>query len=182
MEGILSFQFGKQYLQTHKALKSNITQLGLGCIMNRILGLLICLCSLGSVLTAQDKGFGLGIIIGEPTGLSGKYWVSSQNAIDAGMAWSFRHSGFLHLHADYLWHFPDAIQATQRFPLYAGIGGRIGFAKQDAVFGIRVVGGIAWWPKDAPIDVFLELAPIIDLAPASEFSVNGGFGVRYYFK
>ena len=150
--------------------------------MKRILGLLVCLFSVSSVLTAQDKGFGLGILIGEPTGLSGKYWVSSQNAIDAGMAWSFRQSGFFHIHGDYLWHFPDAIQANQRFPLYAGIGGRLGLAKHDALFGIRMVGGIAWWPKDTPIDIFLELAPIIDLAPASEFSMNGGLGVRYYLK
>ena len=150
--------------------------------MKRNLGVLVCLFSLNSVLFAQDKGFGLGILVGEPTGLSGKYWVSSQNAIDAGIAWSFRQSGFFHVHGDYLWHFPDAIQASQRFPLYAGIGGRLGFAKHDALFGVRMVGGIAWWPKDTPIDIFLEIAPIIDLAPASEFSVNGGFGVRYYLK
>ena len=149
--------------------------------MHRMIGMLFCLFILASAVKAQDRDFGAGIIVGEPTGLSGKYWLSSQNAIDAGLAWSFRHTGFLHVHADYLWHFPDAIQATQRFPLYAGIGGRIGFAAHDAVFGVRVVGGIAWWPKDAPIDVFLELAPIIDLAPASEFNMSGGFGVRYFF-
>lgn len=149
--------------------------------MRGIIGVLVCILIVGSMVEAQDKGFGVGIVVGEPTGLSGKYWVSSQNAIDAGLAWSFRHSGFLHLHADYLWHFPDAIQSNQRFPLYAGIGGRIGFAKNDAVLGVRVVGGIAWWPKDTPIDVFLELSPIIDLAPASEFNMNGGFGVRYFF-
>ena len=39
-------------------------------------------------ITAQDHGFGLGIIFGEPTGLSAKLWTSKVNAFDFGLGWS----------------------------------------------------------------------------------------------
>ena len=131
--------------------------------------------------SAQERGFGLGVTFGEPTGLSLKYWVSRQNAVDGGLAWSFRGDGFFHMHADYLWHFPDAIHSSERFPLYVGIGGRIRF-DNPARIGVRIPFGLAWWPTGVPLDVFLELAPILDLAPATEFELNGAIGVRYFFE
>ena len=131
---------------------------------------------------SQDHGFGLGLILGDPTGLSAKAWLSSSNAVDMGMAWSFRSRGFLHIHGDYLWHFTRAIQSQERFVPYAGIGGRLGVGESRSRLGIRIVGGIAWWSRDVPLDVFLELAPILDLAPATELSANGGIGARFYFR
>jgi hypothetical protein len=38
-------------------------------------------------LLAQADGFGVGIILGEPTGLSGKYWLTEKTAVDAAVAW-----------------------------------------------------------------------------------------------
>ena len=54
-------------------------------------------------LSAQDSGMGACIIVGEPTGLSAKSWLSSNDAIDAGVAWSISHNWF-RIHADYLRH------------------------------------------------------------------------------
>jgi hypothetical protein len=131
---------------------------------------------------AQDHGLGLGILLGEPTGLSGKAWVSEKNAVDAGMAWSFRSSGFFHVHADYLWHFPLRDAEVQRFTAYAGVGGRLGIRSRDALLGVRIVGGLAYWPRGTPLDLFVEVAPILDLTPATEMSANGGIGIRFFFQ
>lgn len=38
---------------------------------------------------SQSSGTGLGIIVGEPAVMSFNHWVSTRNAIDAGLAWSF---------------------------------------------------------------------------------------------
>ncbi len=38
---------------------------------------------------AQDRDFGLGVIIGEPTGISAKLWTSPINALDFGLGWSY---------------------------------------------------------------------------------------------
>ncbi|MEE9501339.1 MAG: hypothetical protein V3V48_04650, partial [Candidatus Aminicenantaceae bacterium] len=55
-------------------------------------------------LEAQDRGFGLGIILGEPTGVSFKNWVGRREAFDVAVAWSFEGEGAIHIHADYLFH------------------------------------------------------------------------------
>ncbi|MGB6033789.1 MAG: hypothetical protein WBG01_17770 [Bacteroidota bacterium] len=130
---------------------------------------------------AQNKDFGAGIILGEPTGISAKYWVSTVNALDAGVAWAFTRKGFFHIHADYLWHFPDVIESTERFVLYAGVGGRLGFEDDRTRLGVRIPGGISFWLRGAPIDIFLEVAPILELIPSTKLTGNGGLGIRYFF-
>ncbi len=58
--------------------------------MKKLFGLLFILISFTQInLNAQQKDFGLGIILGEPTGVSGKLWTSSENAFDFAAAWSF---------------------------------------------------------------------------------------------
>ena len=141
-------------------------------------GLIVC-APAGSL--AQDKGFGLGVIFGEPTGVSGKNWLDAKRAIDGGLSWSFQGEGDLHVHADMLWHFTDVIRSETRFPLYVGIGGRIRF-HDPVLVGVRVPVGIAWWVDCAPLDVFLEIVPILDLTPSTDFEVNGGVGARYFFQ
>ena len=41
----------------------------------------------------QSHEFGLGIQLGEPTGLNGKLWTGRSNAFDFTLAWSFEGSG-----------------------------------------------------------------------------------------
>ncbi len=78
-------------------------------------------------LSAQDSGLGVGIIVGEPTGLSAKSWISSRDAVDAGVAWSVSNEWF-RIHADYLRHAFDLIPVEQgQLPLYYGIGVRYWF-------------------------------------------------------
>ena len=51
-----------------------------------------------------QEGLGLGIILGEPTGISFKSWLSTTTAFDMAAAWSFVDEDALHLHGDYLVH------------------------------------------------------------------------------
>jgi hypothetical protein len=150
--------------------------------MKRFLLLCSMLILCASISRAQNKGFGLGIILGEPTGISGKYWLSNKTAIDGGLAWSFVNGTSFHLHGDHLWHVFDAIKAEQTtIPVYFGVGGRIKSGTKSA-FGVRIPGGIAVLVTSVPLDVFLEIAPILDLAPSTGLSANGGIGVRFFFK
>lgn len=147
--------------------------------------LLLLLATVASSLpgTAQDRGFGLGVILGEPTGISFKGWTGGSTAIDGGVAWSFVRGSSFHVHVDYLLHSFDAIKATDtKVPLYYGVGGRIKTAdKEDAKVGIRGVIGIAYFIPNAPVDIFLEVAPVLDVTPATEVVVNAGLGARYFF-
>jgi hypothetical protein len=147
-------------------------------LFTMVLGLMMIIAK---PVTAQDHGFGMGLILGEPTGLSAKLWTSSDNAFDFAAAWSFKGDGNLLLQADYVWHFFELMPVPSgKLPLYIGIGGRVVLA-DDPSFGIRIPIGIDYMFADAPIDVFLELVPILDLSPETDFGVGGGLGIRYWF-
>ncbi|TLU81721.1 MAG: hypothetical protein FDX21_08965 [Chlorobium sp.] len=62
----------------------------------------LCLCAIPDA-HARD-GVGLGIIVGEPTGASMKYWVDNTTAIDAALAFSLSDNNPFQFHADYLMH------------------------------------------------------------------------------
>lgn len=133
----------------------------------------------GSVL-AQGS-FGLGMILGEPTGVSAKIFLTERSAIDLAAAWSFSDEAALHLHGDYLLHNFDLIEVEEgRLPIYFGIGARVKF-EDDSKFGVRIPVGLAYIFANAPIDIFVEVVPILDLVPDTEFAANGAIGARFYF-
>lgn len=129
----------------------------------------------------NDGSFGLGLILGEPTGVTAKLWLGGRNAFVAAAAWSFANETAFHVHGDYLWHFFDRVRIEEgRIPLYVGIGGRIK-DRNDTDVGVRFPFGATYLFDDAPVDVFLEVVPILDVAPESEVRMNAAAGVRYYF-
>ena len=135
-----------------------------------------------STVKAQSSGVGLGLIVGEPTGISFKYWTGSTTAIDAALAWSFIDGGAFHIHGDYLFHNMRLISVPEGLlPFYYGIGARIKTAN-DTKLGVRVPLGLAYLFQSAPVDIFLEIVPILDLTPKTDFAINAALGARYYFK
>lgn len=138
--------------------------------------------SLSNCLTAQDKGLGLGVIVGEPTGIAGKYWVSKLNAVDFGIAYSFAGSdNSFSLHADYLYHLYDAIDSEYILPLYYGFGARLRTNENTKVgLGARGVIGIALFSEKYPLDFFFEIAPVFQLIPETELNFDIGIGARFF--
>jgi hypothetical protein len=132
----------------------------------------------------QESGFGIGAILGEPTGLTVKWWVGRSAAMDAAAAWSLGRRSALHLHLDYLLHNFNLFRVeTGRLPLYYGIGGRIKFRDDDDDnVGLRIPVGMDYLFRGAPFDIFLEIVPLIDLIPSTDFDMNGSIGVRYWFR
>ncbi|WP_246043178.1 hypothetical protein [Fodinibius saliphilus] len=139
--------------------------------------------SLNTISNAQDanKDLGVGFIIGEPTGLSLKSWTGGGNAIDAGLAWSFGRYDAINIHADYLWHNYETFNKVDSgsLPLYYGIGGRLVLGDSSFI-GARLPIGLNYLLEDSPVGFFFEVAPIINIAPATSFDVDGGLGVRFY--
>lgn len=167
-------------------------------MFNKILFSTVCLTILVLLLASNpvqaqksENKIGLGLMVGEPTGLSFKAWTSETTAFDAGLAWSFGRYDAVNIHADYLWHhfgiFGDEINKGQ-LPVYYGIGGRIIFADDypdpgdsNAVLGARVPVGINYLFEDSPIGLFLEIAPIVNIIPETDFDLDSSLGIRYYF-
>jgi hypothetical protein len=89
--------------------------------------------------------------------------------------------GAVHIHADFLVHSFSLINVSHgQLPLYFGIGPRIKLANEPWV-GVRVPFGLAYLFGSAPLDVFLELVPILDVVPATDFHFNSAIGVRFFF-
>lgn len=145
--------------------------------------LLSLLLLLSSSLFAQDKGFGIGFMVGEPTGISGKYWLHNNNALDFGLAYSLLSGNKrFSFHTDYIHHDPYLLNTDLPLEIYYGVGVRFRFKSDDqGTFGIRGVGGILWIDQKLPLDLFFEVAPVFRLFPSTGLNFDIALGGRWYF-
>ena len=142
-----------------------------------------------------NKTFGLGLMLGAPAGLSGKWFYGRSTAFDFGVGvfrrWRDRDG--LSFHFDHLWH-PVSLASNESFelPLYVGIGARIiDFDDYDdgvsggTALGLRAPLGIAFDFNEVPLDIFVELALVIDTFRDRDDDFDGDLnfavGARYWF-
>ncbi len=151
-----------------------------------------------------NKTFGLGLELGAPVGLNGKYFVSPSTALDFGVGAIYSHYYYgdgLHLYGDFLWH-PTSLVSADAFelPFYIGVGLRYwDFDYCDegrciyggSAIGVRVPVGIAFDFNRTPLDIFIQLVPVLDFVDGdyydryrdrSHFGVDLSLGIRYWFK
>ena len=125
------------------------------------------------------EGTGIGVQLGEPTGITLKMWQDQTHALQIAGAWSFIEPQALTAQVDYLIHSPMKNRASYS---YYGIGGRIKFEEGKSRLGIRVPLGLDYPVEGAPLDIFIEFAPILNLAPKTEVVFAGALGFRYFFE
>jgi hypothetical protein len=142
-----------------------------------------------------NKTFGLGLMVGAPTGLTGKYFVASDRAFDFGLGaiYYYRHGNGLHIHGDYLWHPVSLVHAEPfELPLYIGVGARLwsfdcdGCSNNATAIGVRVPFGIDFDFNDVPLDIFFELVFVADVFvnyQGHDFGpdLDGALGARFWF-
>ena len=201
-------------LHTHRL--SRTTRLALVPLL--ALAALVSVAATPRVARADEHAFGLGIELGAPTGLAMKYYLGQSSgrggmvAIQAGLGEieSWGPDG-LYVHVDVVWH-PALLATTPDFtlPFYVGVGGRMLHWRDnycyrdngveycggdgDTDLGVRVPFGLVMDFHKVPIDVFLELALVIDLFHSHNdnsvyydhyhddfLSLDGALGARYYF-
>lgn len=169
--------------------------------MNRILLTIALLVSLlAGSSWGQGSGFGVGAIVGDPTGISLKKWISEARAIDGAVAWSLDDEEELQLHADYLFHYGDLLRNDPKsstsgtMPVYYGIGAVVKFIDdddnqgqgngddEDEFAGVRLPVGLNYVMKNHPLDFFAELVPVLQLIDETDFELDAGLGVRYWFR
>ena len=125
---------------------------------------------------------GVGIIAGEPSGLAFKWWAEDGTAVDAVTGWSLGDGDF-YVHGDYLWHrVIEDLEIGGSVPLYYGIGARLLLREdKDSKIGVRIPIGLDFLLDDGRFDIFVEIAPIFNVIPETDFSLSGGVGARFYF-
>ncbi|MDD5301781.1 MAG: hypothetical protein PHS14_01625 [Elusimicrobia bacterium] len=146
----------------------------------RTLLALVCLLAAAAPVRAQKAGdTGVGVILGAPTGITGKLWLDGNKAIDAGLGWNSE----LTVYGDYLWHGWDVLPqpAQGKLPVYLGLGAQVRTFR-DSEFGVRAVAGVAYWLPNNPVEVFVEIVPVFFLTRDPGVGFDAGLGLRYYFK
>lgn len=151
----------------------------------------LLLASAAPASAQSEKGvLGVGLIIGEPTGVSAKYYLGDDTAIDGAVGFAVIGRG-IQAHGDFLWH-PWILEQKSSFvlPAYLGVGLRVldhngGGGDDDHVrIGPRFVGGILFDFTEIPLDVFVEIAGVADYRTKGDHfgvDINAGLGARYYF-
>jgi hypothetical protein len=177
--------------------------------MMRIVSVLALLAALAArpVAAAPSRPFGLGIQLGAPTGLTAKLYLDRPFALQMGIGVvdDFDDEDGLHLHLDFVWH-PAILarEAAFTLPFYIGVGARLlqhdyvyridrtYYVDEDTHLGLRVPLGLLMDFNRVPLDIFLEIALVVDIlfiedrfGPFHErhdrIDLNGGVGIRYYF-
>lgn len=142
--------------------------------------LLIILIGMVKISFAQESGqLGVGVILGNPTGPTVKYWLSEKTSWD--LAIGFQND--ISLHGDILFQSWDVFPQRKEGKMggYLGVGAKVQEKKNDDLFGIRVVGGLNYWTSKYPIELFIELGPVFELSPDTDTDFDAGIGFRYYF-
>lgn len=142
----------------------------------------------------MGRTFGFGIMFGDPTGGTLKFWTSRENAFVVDVGGSY--FGGLRFNGDYLWHF-DAFN-SQVVKLYAGPGAVVGIGEGHSYWykedhgrfywrergevgiGVRGIFGLNIIPKRAPLEIFLEFGVLIGVVPDFGTGVDSGIGIRFY--
>ena len=174
------------------------------------MGVVLCTSRAWSTEVGYSRKVGVGAVLGDPTGLSGKFWIGPTNAIDVGVGfygyggYGWRRGCFrdrdgraicdrhwgqsaLSLHADYVWQSKILAGAAAQLDWHLGVGGRGFFLGQPCAFECWAVGARGpvgldlTFTRPSFLEVFMEVAPVFYVAPAMFLAFEGGLGVRGYF-
>ena len=156
--------------------------------MRIVISFIFFLFALPVTATPSEGALAGGIILGEPTGLSAKSYVTPTQAFDAALSYSLR-TDSVWIHSDYLYHSESLSKSVPggRWVPYGGLGGVLYISKNKekqssrALIAARLPGGLMFYPTKSSFEFFAEIGLIVGLLPATEVSMSGGIGSRYLF-
>jgi hypothetical protein len=132
-----------------------------------------------------NDGTSLGLVLGNPNGISARHWLSEEHSIEGAAGWAVSRSRF-QVNGNFLWNQPGAVSiGDQAFDLFYGAGVSLrtksGSANNEVVFGPRVPIGLSHDFANPDIEVFAEAALNIGIIPSSDLYLDANLGVRFYF-
>lgn len=163
--------------------------------------LLFAFCLVPTVSFAEfqhsGRNAGIGIGVGSQDGISGYYRLSRENFVQ-GML-SFHHNNFLFLSGDYGFTYLGVFQDAPWLVPYLGVGGffasverkgrkyfdedvyRDGDTKRFTVLGARFPIGLQLFVPKMPLQIGLEIVPIMTLTPGTDFELDHLITFRFVF-
>lgn len=144
--------------------------------------LILALLATATPSLALEKGreLGLGIVLGEPSGVLGQFFMTRSSLLDVTLAWSL--DDWAMVAADYQ-IYNNLADAPPEWMWYYGGGGYVAFPENsDGIIGVRIPVGISYSFPRSIVDVWLEIDPALQLAPDTEAELQGGAGVTFWLK
>jgi hypothetical protein len=143
--------------------------------------LVVLFVVLSSASARADSGsFGLGIILGTPTGITGAVELSDHTAIDAAIGLDLFDDRDLYLHVEFDYFVPLVTGSQVSVSGYLGVGGYF-VSAGDSVLGVRAPFGVSFDFSATPIQIFVEGALYLRLTQDTHLGVWPAAGFRYYF-
>lgn len=147
------------------------------------------------VAPAQPDGVGVGATIGvtngasatarNPVGIAGKLWLSNRQAITGVTSFFIgsRSRSYWTLQGDYLFHNFNAVSVGEGLmALYVGGGVQYTVLESNPnVWAFRSPTGVTYLLESAPVDIFVEVAPTLQVSDPESLRFDGAVGFRYYF-
>ena len=149
-------------------------------MLRRALIAVLAACFLISAASAaQPARTGVGLILFEPSGLTGKAWLTRSTALAGGIGWSAEKDHYLHLHVDFLFlRYGLGADTNLDLDFYLGVGGKIIFRDSDTAW-LRVPLGVDFLLRKSPFNFFFEVVPSFNF---SDVKLFGAIGFRYIFE
>ena len=128
----------------------------------------------------MNRDFGVGLILGEPSGATAKYWTAYDQALVGSVGISRFEATRVGL--DYMWHFNSF--NSDVVGLYAGPGvafGALQGSSGDRV-GARAMLGMNIVPRSTALEVFFEAGPLFSIPSGGgvNTSLDAAAGIRIY--
>ncbi len=146
--------------------------------------LLLLLFSVSSSLRAGDiRGsiFGVGMVFGDPTGITVKSWLDNYTAIDAAASWDTEKDSVTAQLGLLIHDFEPFYGGDATLLIYYGVGTRFkSESGKESRVGVRGVAGLAWLFERSPFELFIEIGPLMNVVPKTEPDITGGIGIRFY--
>jgi hypothetical protein len=141
----------------------------------------VALAAMLALAPGKARGdIGLGLVVGEPTGLSAELGLGGRSSLALAVGLdAFEGSGF-YVHLDYLMRLGYLARwSSSSLVPYVGLGGVV--KGGDAHVGARVPFGLSLEFRTAPVQIFGELALRVMVVPDLDVGVGGAIGFRYFF-
>jgi hypothetical protein len=145
--------------------------------------------SMVAIAAPARADVGLGVFIGEPTGLDLKLGLSQRSGLDLLVGWDTYHDNHDHYgHLTYLVTPFVGVGESIMVPLRLGIGGAIyddGTFDNGVNVAVRMPAEIGLRFRRTPIEIYGEVALKITFIDDHDnndtVDLDGGIGIRFYF-
>ena len=158
--------------------------------MRKLIAMTITVFILSSGIAFSDNvggrgNFGLGLAVGDPSGLSAKYMFSGKTGFSTTVGWKTSGDTEINASFDLLFHKYNSVKIRGTVsPVYGGTGLRLkNRGNEEGVdeLAIRIPIGIELFFRELSVGAFAELVPTLKVKPDTKTTLQLAFGIRYFF-